>query len=212
MDLKYETQKINNGFSLVIGCDELGRGCLAGPVVAAAVVLPSQVESKKYEVIKLAGIEDSKILSADKREYIDRLIRQHAQGFGIGVVGEKAIDEINIHNASLLAMKRAIENLLASVSFETNKIFVTVDGKFKIPNCDWEQEAVIDGDAKIISIAAASIVAKVFRDSLMRDLDNKFPGYNFSQHKGYATLHHRTAIKKLGLSPLHRLSFCSQYT
>jgi ribonuclease HII len=238
MNLRYENQKLKQGYTHIIGCDEVGRGCLAGPVVAAAVALPPQVESEKLKVIKSAGIRDSKLLSADKREYLAAIIKDSALAWGIGVVDEKTIDKINIHQATLLAMKQAVEMLLASPrgvilrpsaseaeesqspikrSFgctqddASKRVLIVIDGKFTIPNFNIEQEAIVDGDNKILSIAAASIIAKVYRDNLMRKLHQQYPIYNFAQHKGYGTLFHRTTILQNGLSPIHRKSFCKNF-
>jgi ribonuclease HII len=243
MNFKYETKKHNQGFTHIIGCDEVGRGCLAGPVVAAAVALPPQVESNKWKAIKSAGIRDSKLLSSDKRECLSAIIKDSALAWGIGVVDEKVIDKINIHHATLLAMKQAVEQLLTTLTVSipsecsrveesvlnvplsnrplhsssdallvgrggTLRALVIIDGKFTIPNFNIEQEAIVDGDNKILSIAAASIIAKVYRDDLMRKLHQQYPLYNFRQHKGYGTLFHRTMILKNGLSPIHRKSFC----
>ncbi len=246
MTFNYETKKIKLGFTHIIGCDEVGRGCLAGPVVAAAVVFAVggdklKVESEKYKVIKSAGIRDSKLLSAEKREELSTLIKENCLAFGVGVVDEKTIDKINIHNATLLAMKLAVEQTLSfpgviqkpqcyseaeESQLPVKRSFVggtpqddavgnallLIDGKFTIPNLDIEQEAIVDGDNKILSIAAASIVAKVYRDELMRNLHQKYPIYNFAQHKGYGTLFHRTIIAKNGLSPIHRKSFCRAFS
>ena len=217
MNLRYETKKFKQGYRYIIGCDEVGRGSLAGPVVASAVILPmpeandkSKVES--YKVIKSCGIKDSKLLSAEKRQELEPIIKQNALAWGMGVVSEKIIDEINIYNASLLAMKKAVENLLSANSCElADGVFLAVDGKFEVPQLAIKQEAVIDGDNKIISIAAASIIAKVYRDNLMRKAHKSYPIYNFFQHKGYATEYHRKTIIKEGLSPIHRLSFCGQF-
>lgn len=236
MTARFEAKKLEQGYSYVIGCDEVGRGCLAGPVAAAAVILPIEADGKlkviSYKVIKSAGIKDSKLLTPDKRKELAAIIKQHAL-WGIGVVDERKIDEINIHHASLLAMRRAVENLLrhcepgvhptgaaissldkiASSSVKAltprnDRFFLCVDGKFKVPNVKLEQQAVVEGDNKILSIAAASIVAKVYRDGLMQKLHNDYPVYNFAQHKGYATLYHRQMVIKHGLSHIHRLSFC----
>ncbi len=205
MNFKFESEKIGQGFHHVIGCDEVGRGCLAGPVVAAAVILDLS-HLKKFK-----GVNDSKKLSEEQRKMFDGIIREHCLGWGIGIVEEKVIDNINIHHASLLAMRKAVEDLQKRVPSETKKYFLAVDGKFLIPNYPVQQQAVISGDAKILSIAAASVIAKVFRDNLMRELHTKHPEFGFSAHKGYATFHHREAIKKYGLTEHHRLSFCKQY-
>ena len=244
MNFKYENQKIKQGYKFVIGCDEVGRGCLAGPVVAAAVVLDSSCKVKD-----LRDVRDSKLLSPEKREQLSAIIKEKALAWSIGEVSQELVDEINIHNASLLAMKEAVDGLAfdaipesRSTNYQraisgiqsklgsgsrlsaalgrdgTAKVFLFVDGKFTVPsfakategkpNLHIEQQAVIGGDNKILSIAAASIIAKVYRDTLMQKLDKQYPVYNFAQHKGYATLHHRQMITQNGLSPIHRLTFC----
>lgn len=213
MDLNYELEKLKAGHSFVVGCDEVGRGCLAGPVVAAAIVMPEGLSSNP-EILK---IKDSKLLTAKKREELSAVIKQYCI-WAISEVDEKTIDEINIHNASLLAMKKAIDRLLPleSATFDfaqddTDKMLVCVDGKFTIPELHMKQEAVVGGDNKILSIAAASIIAKVYRDDLMSKLHIQHPQYNFSKHKGYATLLHRQKITEYGLSPHHRISFCKNF-
>jgi len=257
MTFKYENQKRKQGFIHIIGCDEVGRGCLAGPVVAAAVALP-KTRNMQSEMEKWSGVRDSKLLSPKKREILSAIIKDNCLAWRIGIVSEKIIDYANIHNATLQAMRQAVENLMASFpgvilrprcnsgaeESQTSKrsfardvnalewaqddaakrVLVAIDGKFTIPdfvkatsdkkassgkpNFNIEQEAVIDGDNKILSIAAASIIAKVFRDNLMRQLHQQYPIYNFAQHKGYGTLFHRTMILKNCLSTIHRRSFC----
>lgn len=232
MTNRYEKKKINEGYSHIIGCDEVGRGCLAGPVVACAVILPVTGDKSKLESYKV--IKDSKQLSAEKREELVPIIKSIALAWSISEVSPEIVDEINIHNASLLAMKKAVEGLLCHCEgvhpteaiFFNDKIasspvkalaprndtcFLFVDGKFKVPGITHDQEPIIDGDAKVLSIAAASIIAKVYRDELMRKLHKTFPVYNFAKHKGYATEYHRKMIIKNGLSPIHRLSFCSHF-
>lgn len=232
LSAKYEMQKIQQGFEFVIGCDEVGRACLAGPVVAGAVVLnPQKFVTRIGRKLWFNKVNDSKQVLPHVREELEPLIKSHALAWGIGVVSEKVIDEINIHHASLLAMRRAVENLLCHSDpglepgeeslgkgffgrrpqDDIEKSLIVLDGKFLIPKFNMEQEAIVDGDAKILSVAAASIIAKVYRDNLMRELHMKYPNYHLDEHKGYPTLKHRTAIKKFGLSPLHRLSFCQQY-
>jgi ribonuclease HII len=232
MTLKYENQKLRQGYSYIIGCDEVGRGCLAGPVVAAAVVFVSKTRPKWF-----SEINDSKKLLPEKREYLSKLIKSHAV-WSIGEVSSEVVDEINIHNASLLAMKKAVEKLILSFpgvilrpnaseaeESQTRKEilrsaqddapergFLAVDGKFKVPNLEIHQEPIIEGDGKVLSIAAASIIAKVYRDSLMRKFDKQYSGYEFARHKGYATEYHRAKIFEKGLSPIHRLSFCTNLT
>jgi ribonuclease HII len=180
------------GFLKVVGVDEAGRGPLAGPVVAAAVhILPTSFE---------AEIRDSKRLSPRKRELAyEEILGTCLVGVGLATVGE--IDELNILQATFLAMKRALEALPKGPDF------CLVDGQLEIPDLPWPQEAIIRGDNLSISIAAASIVAKVERDRLMDGYDEIYPLYNFGQNKGYATKEHRDIIKQYGRCPLHRGSF-----
>ena len=210
MTTRYEKQKLKQDFAYIIGCDEVGRGCLAGPVVAAAVLLKPHIWTLKRRPAQLSQVKDSKILSSELRTKLSCAIKENCF-WSIGVVDEKKIDSINIHHASLLAMRKAVDGLLKNVSCESEKVFISIDGKFRIPSIPYKQEAVIDGDVKIFSIAAASIIAKVYRDALMTDFDSVHPGYDFSSHKGYATFHHRKMVSKLGISPIHRKSFCSNY-
>ncbi len=202
MTFKYEKQKFREGYAAVMGCDEVGRGCLAGPVVASAVVFN---QSKMGDKRLLASeIKDSKLLTPAKREELSENIKTCARAWSIAEVSSEIVDEINIHHASLLAMKKAVGKLACSLA----GTFLFIDGKFTIPRLKLPQEAVVGGDNKILSIAAASIIAKVYRDRLMQRLDRDFPGYNFARHKGYATEHHRAMVLKYGLSPVHRQSFC----
>lgn len=205
MNLGYETKKIAEGYKYVIGCDEVGRGCLAGSVVAAAVILPNI----KYKELSIKGVKDSKLLSVKKREELSEIIKDIATVWSIAEVSSKEIDKINIHNASLLAMKKAVEGLvLGSVAEASDLHYIFVDGKFEIPDLHINQQVVIGGDNKVLSIAAASIIAKVYRDQLMEKLDKQYPGYGLEKHKGYATKLHRESIMKKGLSQIHRVSFC----
>ncbi len=219
MKPSYEKTKFKEGFKIVIGCDEVGRGSLAGPVVAAAVALAS-VESSKFQlktnsflegkVKSWREVKDSKLLSPLKREKLSMVIKQSALAWAVSEVSNVIIDRINIHRASLLAMSRAIEKLLRQIPFKGKQVHIVVDGRFKVPGLSGFQEAVIDGDNKILSIAAASIIAKVYRDQLMRGIHSKYPVYNFFQHKGYGTLYHRKMIIKYNLCPIHRTSFCKK--
>jgi ribonuclease HII len=182
-----------DGFNSVAGVDEAGRGPLAGPVVAACVVLsPDFCPS---------GIDDSKRLTPKKRELLFDQILKNARGVGIGTVGEKVIDRMNILNASLKAMRVAVNNL------KKRPQFVLVDGNQKIPNLSLPQLPVIGGDSKSLSIAAASIVAKVTRDRIMQKYHQKYPEFCFAQHKGYATKIHVEALKTFGPCEIHRRSF-----
>ncbi|MGY0395572.1 ribonuclease HII [Fusobacterium sp. SYSU M8A802] len=181
----------------IIGVDEAGRGPLAGPVVAAAVKLKSYSE-------ELQEINDSKKLTEKKRE---RLFDKIMESFevGVGIATPQEIDEINILNATFLAMRRAIEELKNKVG--ADDILILVDGNFKIREYEGKQEAVIKGDAKSLAIAAASIIAKVTRDRILVNEAEKYPEYNFEKHKGYGTKAHREFLIKLGPTPIHRKSF-----
>jgi ribonuclease HII len=176
----------------IAGLDEVGRGPLFGPVVAAAVILPAGCH--------LRGLTDSKKLSEKKRIEFDIEIRANAVVWAIAAVDAETIDRINIRQASLLAMRRAVEQLALSPDF------LLIDGRDTI---DWHcpQQAVIQGDALSLSIAAASVLAKVYRDRLLTDLDREFPGYGLAQHKGYACPAHLAALELLGPTPLHRKSY-----
>ncbi len=208
---KHEKQKLQQNYTIVIGCDEVGRGALAGPVVACAALLGMPELRRMNNELWVRKITDSKLLSPAKRTMLASHIRKSSLRFGIGSVSHSKIDKLNIHYASLLAMQRAVKNLLKKVSHATpQKIFIYVDGKFIVPKLEYEQLAVVGGDSKIFSVSSASIIAKVHRDNLMMKLHNKFPVYNFAQHKGYGTLQHRNAIKKHGLSDIHRRTFCSK--
>ena len=180
------------GYSAVCGVDEAGRGPLAGPVVAAAVILAPGTQ--------LPGVNDSKKLSEKKREQLFDYVRENALAYGIGEASEAEIDEINILNATFLAMRRAIENMDAAADF------ALIDGN-RIQGLDIPAECVIGGDAKVLSIAAASILAKVTRDRKMRQLAEEYPQYGFEKHKGYGTKAHYAAIEQYGVCPIHRRSF-----
>jgi len=198
MKLDYEKKYFQEKYLSVAGTDEVGRGPLAGPVVAACVLVRTEdIERIDEELFK---INDSKKLSGKKRDYFFDKIKDSLV-YGIGVCDQKVIDEINILQASFLAMKKAITVL------KEKPQLVLVDGSLQIPSLNIKQESIIKGDSKVFSIAAASIIAKVTRDRMMFDYDKKYPGYEFSKHKGYGTKVHLEAIKKYGASPIHRLSF-----
>jgi ribonuclease HII len=204
---KKEKDKLKQGYSIIVGCDEVGRGSLAGPVVAAAVVwkFPMLRKSAPWE----KEVNDSKLLSPLKRSELSVFITDSCHGYGIGKIEPKVIDEVNIHHAILRAMHIAITTAVGKVSSETSdRIVVLVDGKFIVPGLPWEQEAIVNGDANVFSISAASIVAKVYRDSFMVKLHKMFPSYGFARHKGYGTEQHFAAVRKWGMSPVHRVSFC----
>lgn len=190
--LAYERQGLANGYQVIAGIDEVGRGPLAGPVVAAAVILPNG--------LLLPGVDDSKKLSEKKRHELVTLIEKHALGIGIGVISEKVIDEVNIYQATKLAMVEAIKKLPVAPDF------LLIDA-MPLPESHLPHESIIKGDAKSASIAAASIIAKETRDTLMKEYDNQFPGYDFAKNAGYGTPKHLDAIKTLGITPIHRQSF-----
>lgn len=189
---QYERRARKKGYSIIAGIDEAGRGPLAGPVVSAAVILPEDFFCKE--------INDSKKLTEKKREKLFPLIMNQAVNVGIGIASHSEIDRINILQASLLSMKRAVENL------SRHPDFLIIDGQFTI-DIPVDQSAIVKGDAKSMSIAAASIIAKVTRDAIMRDFHDRFSQYNFVQHKGYPTKAHKQAVRDHGPSPVHRLSF-----
>jgi ribonuclease HII len=183
----------------LLGVDEAGRGPLAGPVVAAAVVFPAGVAVP-------AGVADSKALDPATRARLDREVRAAAQAIGLGVVDPALIDHLNIREATRAAMRLAIRNALEGCA--TRPHLVAVDGDF-VPGADAgvAEQCFTGGDARSYVIAAASIVAKEYRDRLMLRLDEEFPGYGFAEHKGYGTAAHREAIRRLGPCPAHRRSF-----
>ncbi|MEE9591937.1 MAG: ribonuclease HII [Thermodesulfobacteriota bacterium] len=190
----YESDAIQKGYRLIAGVDEAGRGPLAGPVVASAVVFSSP---PKNLVLK-----DSKALTPGKRESLLLAINREALTIGVGIVWPSLVDEINIHHASLLAMERAV-NALNPVPH-----LLLIDGLFTIRSTI-KQTPIVKGDTLSISIAAASIVAKTTRDHIMYAYNKVYPEYRFARNKGYGTKDHRTALRRLGRSPIHRASFRS---
>ncbi|MGB3212770.1 MAG: ribonuclease HII [Desulforhopalus sp.] len=192
-NFRFERFLHSQGLFCIAGCDEAGRGPLAGPVVAACVVLPTECDHSLFV--------DSKILSHPKRLKLSNHLLDIGAFWGIGIVSEHKIDEINILQGSLLAMKRAVENLPGLCPD-----FILVDGKFTIPLLT-PQEPLVKGESKSASIAAASILAKVERDRIMTEHHQRFPIYNFQKNKGYPTREHRQAIQKYGICAIHRKSF-----
>ena len=194
---------------LVAGTDEAGRGCLAGPVVAAAVIFADGFD--------LMGLDDSKVLKAEEREHLADEIRSLAVGWGIGLAWMGEIARINILQASLMAMTRAVAAMRVRMGAKADPVpaRLLIDGTQIIPPMYFrkfgvplpEQEAVVDGDALVPAISAASILAKTFRDDLMVKFDARWPEYGFARHKGYGTKEHREALAKFGPCPLHRLDF-----
>ena len=196
--LDEEWSLCTQGYALVAGLDEVGRGCWAGPVVAAAVVLP--VERLRLEPDLLAGVDDSKRLSARRREAAAGRVWEVALGVGIGLASPALVDALGIVGATRLAMRQALGRLPLAPDF------LLVDGLLRL-NLSRPQRALVHGDARCLSIAAASVVAKVYRDALMVEWDAGYPGYGFAAHKGYGTRRHQEALRWLGPCPLHRRSF-----
>lgn len=175
------------------GCDEAGRGCLAGPVVAAAVILPASFQ--------LPGLNDSKVLSENQRNDLEVLVKEQAVAWAIGVCSESEIDRYNILQASIRAMHKAVDQLMQLPEF------LLIDGKFFKPHRKVSHACVIRGDGKFASIAAASVLAKTHRDRFMRQLHAEFPQYGWSRNMGYPTAQHRAAIQHHGITRYHRQSF-----
>jgi len=192
----FEEKARRQGFKIIAGLDEAGRGPLAGPVVAAAVVLP--------KTRSMQGVADSKTLKAEQREKALSLIRKRALGIGVGIVEAEEIDRLNILRASLKAMELALRDLYLSPDC------LLIDGLHTL-RLPLHQQAITKGDGRCLSIAAASIVAKVTRDRLMIAYHEKYPEYNFARHKGYGTREHLQAIREHGCCPLHRQSFRTIY-
>lgn len=190
--LSFERQAVKSGYRLIAGIDEAGRGPLAGPVVAAAVILPPGMY--------ISGVDDSKKLSPDKRERLFDIIMSQALSVGIGMGSPQLIDQINILQATRHSMLEAVSQLIPEPDY------LLIDGISTI-NSSIPQKTIKKGDSLSLSIAAASIIAKVTRDRLMRELDVRHPGYGFAGHKGYGSALHMEAIRHLGPSPVHRLTF-----
>jgi ribonuclease HII len=192
-DKSMEKLYLTKGYDFIAGVDEVGRGCIAGPVVAGAAIM-NVIKSDKWHT----EIRDSKQLSKKKRESLAPIILTNALYVGIGSISEQIIDKVGIIQSTIMAMESAIEKLC-------QVDFILVDAisvNFKTPS-----ESIVHGDAKIFSIACASIIAKVFRDEIMNEFELIYPGYNFAQNKGYPTKEHLKALKTLGLSPIHRRTF-----
>ncbi|MFH0887496.1 MAG: ribonuclease HII [bacterium] len=191
--MSYEAKLKRGGYKYIAGVDEAGRGPIAGPVVAAAVILPFNN--------KITGIKDSKKLSDDMRRCLYSEIIQTAFAYAIGIVDEDLIDHYNILRATKNAMQQAVFRLKMSPEY------ILVDGNFLIPKLKVEQKAIVRGDDKEQCISAASIIAKVTRDDIMLEYDKKYPEYGFGKHKGYGTKYHFKMLEKYGPSPIHRKSF-----
>lgn len=192
MTYEYENLAKQDGYKTICGVDEAGRGPLAGPVFAAAVILPEGLDS--------LGINDSKKLTEKKRNKLFETITSLALSYSVAMVGERDVDEKNIVNATFEAMKKAVNQM------KIKPDFILVDGNL-CPGTGIPEKAIVKGDSKSLSIAAASILAKVSRDRYMETLDELYPEYGFAKHKGYGTAYHYEMIRKFGISPVHRRSF-----
>lgn len=194
--MKQTNHKLLSNYSgqvLECGCDEAGRGCLAGPVVAAAVILPPD--------FRCPGLNDSKQLSEHQRDELRIIIEKEAVAWSVALVDEKEIDKINILNASILAMHKAVDKLNVMPQF------IIIDGnKFK-PYREIPHQTIVKGDSKYLSIAAASVLAKTHRDDMMLKLHGEFPQYGWNKNKAYPTIKHREAIARYGVTPYHRLTY-----
>ena len=192
--LQIESQLWEQGFKLICGIDEVGRGCFAGPVVAGAVIFPQNIKLPE-------GIADSKLLKPKERERLADEIKKVAQSYAIAEICVNCINKFGIGKATQMAFRKAIKNL------SINPDFVIIDAFYVKHLNRKKQKPVKGGDQLSVSIAAASIIAKVYRDKLMKNLHKKYPNYGFARHKGYGTKIHQNAIKKYGLTKLHRKSF-----
>ena len=195
--LEIEKSLYDKNYELIAGIDEVGRGCLAGDVVACAIIMPKN--------LIIEGVKDSKKLTEKKRNELYGEILENAIACGIGRVDAKTIDRINIKESSRVAMKFAVENIRDRDNNNITPDFLLVDAE--VIDLNINQESVIKGDDKSHTIACASIIAKVYRDNLCQDWDKEYPGYNIKQHKGYGTKEHRENIKNIGPSKIHRISF-----
>jgi ribonuclease HII len=199
---KHETEKYLEGFKFVAGCDEVGIAPLAGPVVAATVILDrNSVNGKRSKNKWWYRVRDSKTTNEKERDELILFIKDHCVDFAVGLVPHETIDEINIYQASLLAMEKSLHGL------KNFPDFLFLDGIHKLTKIPIAQQPVIAGDMKLLSIASASIIAKVARDKILHELHEIYPQYGFDKHKGYPTKFHREAIVKHGITPVHRKTF-----
>jgi len=194
-NVDHENELKAQGYELIAGIDEVGRGALAGPVVASAVILPHPASLPWFELVR-----DSKELNSRKRESLFDLINKEAIAVGIGIVPSQVIDSVNILKATRMAMMQAVEKLPIQPGF------LLID-RLGLSQCPIPQRGITRGDKMCLSIACASIIAKVTRDRMMEEFDQTYPGYGFAQHKGYGTGRHLFCLQKLGPSPIHRLYF-----
>lgn len=208
-----ERKLFKSGYRLIYAVDEVGMGCLAGPVVVCAVAMTNQFYKKAHK--KLRWLRDSKLLLSKQREfYAGELFKEKDLVYAIAYSYPRTIDKLNIYNAARKAMKRAVGNLTRMTlvkQYKGHPCIVLVDGKTKIKNLNMEQMPIIKGDRKVFAIACASIIAKVHRDKMMARYAKKFPGYGFKKHKGYGTKYHQARLMALGPCDIHRRSFRLNY-
>lgn len=203
-----EKKLFKSGYRLIYAMDEVGMGCLAGPVVVCAVAITNSFYNKHHK--KLQGVRDSKLLQAKQREkFSAELLKEKDLVYALAYSHPKTIDKLNIYGASRLAMRKAISKLrIADYELKT---IVLVDGNKKVPELKGEQMAIVKGDRKVFAIACASIIAKVYRDRIMTRYSKKYPGYGFEKHKGYGTKFHQAQLASLGSCEIHRRSFRLDY-
>ena len=198
-----EKKLFKSGYRYVFGVDEVGMGCLAGPVVVCAVRVTKDFYKKNHP--KLRGLRESKLLSAIQREkFAKELMKEKNLVYAISSISPKVIDKINIYQAARLGMKNAIKKLKPNFDLKT---IVLVDGKTKIKGVDYEQMPIVKGDRKIFAIACASVIAKVYRDKIITKYAKKYPNYGFEKHKGYGTKYHQAQLVAFGPCEIHRKSF-----
>jgi len=204
---KLEQKLFRKGYNYIYAVDEVGVGCLAGPVVACAVGVTNMFYKKHHQELK--KLRESKLLSAPQRAlFSEKLLKEKNLVYAIASCDPKVIDKINIYHAARLAMQKAITKIKPGMNV---KSIVLVDGKTKINNLEIEQMSIVKGDRKIFAIACASVIAKVYRDSLMQKYAKKYPGYGFEKHMGYGTKQHQVQLMALGPCPIHRRSFRLEY-
>lgn len=208
LTLRYEKNILRSGASVVVGCDEVGRGALAGPVVGAAVTFP---KSLARVPLALRQVTDSKQLRPQTRAELVVHIKQHALAWSVCTLSAQMIDRIGIQKANMLVLRRAVCDVVEQLSeADRRRLLVVVDGRLAVPGLEWEQRTMVGGDALVFSVAAASILAKVARDRFMERQHARYPEYEFEKHKGYGSVAHRSRIARYGLCALHRKTFCGR--
>lgn len=203
----FEKKLFRSGYRLIYAVDEVGMGCLAGPVVVCAVAITNSFYNKHHR--KLQGVRDSKLLQARQRELFSaELLKEKGLAYALAFSYPKTIDKLNIYNAARESMKKAVDKLKPNLNL---KSIVLVDGKTKIKGLKLEQMAIVKGDKRVFAIACASIIAKVHRDKMMKRYAKRYPGYGFEKHKGYGTKYHQAQLTALGPCDIHRRSFRLKY-